>query len=348
MEDIKEFWEKAYKQNASKIKGVCRRYVADDDIAEDVMHNAFLQAMLKIDSYTGKGCFDAWLMRVAINEALMHLRHQHLTTSLHDDSLPFIIDEPETDGPVGKDFRKVIENCGFTQTDLLAVIEQLPLHHKLVFNLYIFDGFTHIQIGKELNISPGTSKSHLARARKKIQKILYYKAMEKMDTKKTKKREALIWFVLPGNMSFIDTFFKRNLQSYSIEPVKNANQVFKSVEWDNLPDVSNIFLGQIPFFHRFKLFFVFGGIALLLVFWGLYKINSNTPNALPDTKIINEQPVPVSDSIYKTELQKAAAKEVATPKQPAPKPVIVKKKIVHRKPLTIKETVNVIDSTHEE
>ncbi|HAK77267.1 MAG TPA: hypothetical protein DCM71_10245, partial [Runella sp.] len=67
------------------------------------------------------------------------------------------------------------EKQDFSESELLAVINQLPEHHKMVFNLYVIDGFSHAQIAKELGISEGTSKSHLARARKRIKELLNQK-----------------------------------------------------------------------------------------------------------------------------------------------------------------------------
>ncbi len=69
------------------------------------------------------------------------------------------------------------------RSELLDIINQLPDHHKLVFNLYVIDRYSHAEISKALGISEGTSKSHLSRARKKIREWLAQKSKE--DNKKT-------------------------------------------------------------------------------------------------------------------------------------------------------------------
>jgi len=67
----KEFWEKAYKENASLMSGVCRRYVQNKEVAEDLMQDAFVSAMSKAESYSGLGSFNGWLRKITVNTALM-------------------------------------------------------------------------------------------------------------------------------------------------------------------------------------------------------------------------------------------------------------------------------------
>ncbi len=67
-------WEHIYENNSSKLKGVCRRYVNSDEVAEDIIHDAFEIAIQKVDSYSGKGSFDGWLYQITVNTALQYLR----------------------------------------------------------------------------------------------------------------------------------------------------------------------------------------------------------------------------------------------------------------------------------
>lgn len=175
-----ENWDVIYKNNASKLLGVCRRYVKDEQLAEDLMHNAFITAMNKISTYSGKGIFEGWLRKIVVNTVLLYLRDSKKMQFSENEPLENQV-EVTLESDVEETQKKVIEEAGFSQQELLEVVDQLPLHHKTVFNLYVIDGYTHNEIGEMLKISGGTSKSHLARARKKIQQLLFEKASLKSE-----------------------------------------------------------------------------------------------------------------------------------------------------------------------
>lgn len=172
-----EQWNVIYKNNAPRLLGICRRYVKDVQLAEDLMHNAFITAMDKIATFSGKGAFEGWLRRIVINTVLLYLRQSKKMQFSDNEPTEYtsgLLQQEEQEAEHTQ--RKAIENANFSKEQLLEVVDMLPNHHKVVFNLYVIDGYTHNEIGELLSISPGTSKSHLARARKKIQQLLYEKA----------------------------------------------------------------------------------------------------------------------------------------------------------------------------
>ncbi|MBR3559828.1 MAG: hypothetical protein IKN78_13310, partial [Bacteroidales bacterium] len=69
------FWTEQYRRHIGKMVGVCYRYVADWDVAEDLAQDAFLAAMEKSSTFRALGSFEGWLMKIAVNQALMHLRN---------------------------------------------------------------------------------------------------------------------------------------------------------------------------------------------------------------------------------------------------------------------------------
>ena len=210
-----EQWDIIYKKSAPRLIGICRRYVKDNQQAEDLMHTAFITAISKVDTYSNKGSFDGWLNKIAINTALLHLRGNKNSIILTKDSVEDY-SEIEVESKYSEETqRKVIENADFTKEQILEVIDQLPGHHRMVFNLYVMDGYTHKQIGNMLNISSGTSKSHLARARKKIQQLLFEKTKDK-----NKKRSLFILFFLP-KQNYIDKLYNDSFVSFEIQPKKN-------------------------------------------------------------------------------------------------------------------------------
>ncbi len=232
-------WESIYIKEAPKLLAVCRRYVQDLQKAEDLMHDAFLTAIKKQDQYTGKGAIGAWLRRVTVNTVLMYLRKEKGVLELLDNDVERPVSIFEKDEP--QDAKSLILAAKFENADLLAAIDALPAHHKVVFNLYVFEGFTHKEIGQKLNISPGTSKSHLARARKKIQKTLAKKAVE---MKKKNKRAGIIPFLFGGEKeNYLDNMFRENLGENSLAPQGNLPPALQKALKSSAPVSSSAFLG---------------------------------------------------------------------------------------------------------
>lgn len=105
----------------------------------------------KIHQYKNKGSFEGWMKRITINTALQKYRKQAVFEIVREDHLK----EPEIE----------IDEETVSVDYLLKIIQQLPDRYRQVFNLYALDGFSHKEISNILNISTGTSKSNLARAR---------------------------------------------------------------------------------------------------------------------------------------------------------------------------------------
>lgn len=170
-----------YSRNIGKMISICYRYTANRQLAEDLAHDAFLKAMDKAESFEGRGHFEAWLRKIVVNQALQYLRDQKKKKQTddwlqHERSAVPTEDQEHTYTP---------DPAELSEQELLEAIHALPEHHRLVFNLYVIDNFTHHQIGEELGISEGTSKSHLARARKKLRQLLTEKASQRPDRKRT-------------------------------------------------------------------------------------------------------------------------------------------------------------------
>lgn len=201
------FWEVTYRQNIAKMIGVCCRYTQNRQTAEDLAHDAFLVAIHKVSSFENKGPFEAWLRRIAVNVALQYLREQKRQEKWEESHAYLTIaDELQEENPVG-------DEHGFSEAELLEVIGYLPRHHRLVFNLYVVDNFTHAQIAARLGISEGTSKSHLARARKKIRELLDQKLRKNRGRKR-----GLIWLMVSFPIRNIDHLVAGKLRSLAIQP----------------------------------------------------------------------------------------------------------------------------------
>lgn len=153
-----------YKQYASKLFSLCLKYSKNYAEAEDNLHDAFITVFNKIDQYKNKGSFEGWLKRIAINTSLQRYRENVGVFDIVNEGNVEDVTVDINDKDISIDF-------------LLKIIQELPDRYRLVFNLYVLDGYSHVEISELINISAGTSKSNLARARMILkEKIEDYKA----------------------------------------------------------------------------------------------------------------------------------------------------------------------------
>src|SRR5688572_3535601 len=125
----KEFWEKAYQNNIGKLIGTCYLYTRNHQLSEDLAHDAFLKAIDRLGTFEGKGKFEAWLRRIVVNHTLQYLRDRKKNPYLHD-----LMPDLEPADPVEENIHP-IKSMSFTTAELIDTIDQLPDHHRLVFNL---------------------------------------------------------------------------------------------------------------------------------------------------------------------------------------------------------------------
>lgn len=214
--EAKTFWTREYQRHIDKMIGVCYRYVQNRETAEDLAHDAFLKAIEKADSFRWFGNFEHWLMRIAVNTALKYLRDTR-KVSYTEEMLEIEAAEEKEDLDdefLAEDIMVTIRKAEFSQNEILDAIAQLPEHHRLVLNLHVFERLTHKEIAKLLNITPNTSKSHLMRARKELQQILFTKSKEK------EKKRMFILPVLFGTDSVFDKYCRQQLSGFGISPIR--------------------------------------------------------------------------------------------------------------------------------
>ncbi|RKE98886.1 RNA polymerase sigma factor [Ichthyenterobacterium magnum] len=152
-----------YKLHASKLFSLCLKYSRNYAEAEDNLQDAFITIFKKITQFKNKGSLEGWMKRITINTALQCYRSVGVFDIINEDQIEDITVEINED-EISIDF-------------LLEIIQELPDRYRLVFNLYALDGYSHKEVAEMLNISTGTSKSNLARARLILkEKIEKYKA----------------------------------------------------------------------------------------------------------------------------------------------------------------------------
>ncbi len=153
-----------YELFAPRMLGVCLRYAHDRETAEDFLQDGFIKIFEKIDKFRFEGAFEGWMRRLMVNMILESYRKAGITTTFTDEF-------PEPD-PEEETISGLPEEEQITLNQLLDLIQQLPERYRLVFNLYVLEELSHEEIATQLNISVGTSKSNLSRARKWLQQRL--------------------------------------------------------------------------------------------------------------------------------------------------------------------------------
>lgn len=158
----KHAFQTLYECYAPLLLNVIKRYLGDDELSKDLLHDCFLIIFKKIDRFTyqEEGSLRAWLTRICINESLMKLRKNNRIQT-------FSIDE-ERDTPIEQVYEAPEENEVETITEevLLQMIQALPDGYRTVFNLYVFEEKSHKEIATLLGINEKSSSSQLSRAKK--------------------------------------------------------------------------------------------------------------------------------------------------------------------------------------
>jgi RNA polymerase sigma factor (sigma-70 family) len=144
--------ERLYKMLAPKMFSVCLKYSRNYTEAEDNLQDGFILLFNKIKQFEFKGSFEGWAKRLFINNILQKYRTPGVLDIVSDE-IPDVVDV------------NVIEDQDIPLNFLLESIQDLPNKYRLVFNLYVFDDYSHKEISDLLGITIGTSKSNLARAR---------------------------------------------------------------------------------------------------------------------------------------------------------------------------------------
>lgn len=144
--------EQLYKLLAPKLFAVCLKYSRSYEEAQDNLQESFLIIYNKLTQFNSKGSFEGWAKRIVINYTLQQYRSQGVFFEIVSEKIAEEENVELDDENVSMDF-------------LLKIIQELPDRYRLVFNLYVIDGYSHKEIAEMLAISEGTSKSNLSRAK---------------------------------------------------------------------------------------------------------------------------------------------------------------------------------------
>ena len=145
---------------APKMLSVCRQYIADYQYAEDAMVKGFTKAFKALGKFDITKKFEPWLHRIMINESITFLRNRQFSFTEPIDNFSFTTDM-QADATLNED-------------DIQFFLDQLPQGYRAVFLLYAIEGYKHHEIAQMLDISEGTSKSQLFKAREFLKEKLQF------------------------------------------------------------------------------------------------------------------------------------------------------------------------------
>ncbi|GGG32708.1 RNA polymerase sigma factor [Bizionia arctica] len=145
-----------FEMHAPKMLSVCRYYIKDVQHAEEAMLNGFFKVFNNLKSYKAEGSFEGWIRRIMVRESISFLR-QKKRIEFSDE---YFEDTTDLSNQM---------NTEFEVAELQKLIDALPEGYKMVFIMYAIEGYKHAEIASILQISEGTSKSQLFKARKLLQ-----------------------------------------------------------------------------------------------------------------------------------------------------------------------------------
>lgn len=149
-----------YECFASKMMGVCWRFAKSREEAEDLLQEGFFKVFCDLSQFRGEGSLEGWVRQVIVNVALQHVRKRKIIfqTNLEIEELSL----------EDRSHEQMFQQ--FEIQDLLKMLHKLSEGCRVIFNLYVLEGFTHKEIAEQLNITTGTSKSQLAKSRALLKK----------------------------------------------------------------------------------------------------------------------------------------------------------------------------------
>ncbi|MCD0470830.1 RNA polymerase sigma factor [Flavobacterium sp. JAS] len=155
VENNRQAQQQIYTRFSPKMLSVCRQYIKDIQLAEDVMITAFMKVFTNLNKFEHKGSFEGWIRRIMVNECISYLRVQKKVKFTEDEIY------------VEESFNAI--DSKFSTDQIQFLIDALPDGYRMIFNLYAIEGYKHNEIATMLGINEGTSKSQLSHARKMLQ-----------------------------------------------------------------------------------------------------------------------------------------------------------------------------------
>lgn len=156
-----------YKMYYGKMKAVCLRYASSTDEAKDMVQDGFIKVFSSLEKFEGNGSLEGWIRRIMVNLSIDQYRKKKHHVDLDLENSKHFVEESDEEE---EEQESTIYD--FQPHHIVEAMQQLTPVYRTVFNLYVFENFSHQEISEKLGISLGTSKSNYAKAKKNMKKIL--------------------------------------------------------------------------------------------------------------------------------------------------------------------------------
>jgi RNA polymerase sigma factor (sigma-70 family) len=152
-----------YKLYSKAMYNICYRIMNNTEEAEDMLQESFTEAFLKLDTFRYESAFGVWLKRIVVNKCINSLKRKKAELVLTDNL-------PDNNGIIeGED---IPDTISLKVRDVQNAMDKLPQGYRVIFSLYLLEGYDHAEIAQILGVSESTSKSQYSRAKQKIKEIL--------------------------------------------------------------------------------------------------------------------------------------------------------------------------------
>ncbi|MCR9172851.1 MAG: sigma-70 family RNA polymerase sigma factor [bacterium] len=155
LNNVREAQEAFYRKFADKMFSVCKYYAEDRDEACDFLQEGFITVFRKLDRYNFEGSLEGWIRRIVVNTALQEIRKKKVFQEHYN---LIKIEQEEL-------YKEDVSTSELNPKDIIQWVNELPKKAGLIMKLYAIEGYTHPEIAEILDVSVGTSKSQLNRAR---------------------------------------------------------------------------------------------------------------------------------------------------------------------------------------
>jgi len=151
-----------YKLYSKAMFNICYRMMNDVADAEDMLQEAFSEAFRRLDSFRHESTFGAWLKMIVIHKCINEIKRKKAQLEFFDDMTPFEDEEDLTD----------VQETGLSPDKIKKAMTELPKGSRMIFSLYLLEGYDHQEISEILGISESNSKTQYMRAKQRIKEIL--------------------------------------------------------------------------------------------------------------------------------------------------------------------------------
>jgi len=166
MEGRRQAQFELYRLYSKAMFNICLRMVNDEMDAEDLLQQSFTDVFTKLNTFRYESSIGAWIKRIVVNNCINFLKKRRLNIESLDDRLYQLADDEPIE-PVRLNVKAINE-----------AVTKLPDGYRVVFSLYMFEGYDHKEIGEILSVSEATSKSQFSRAKRKLKDLLEGQPLE--------------------------------------------------------------------------------------------------------------------------------------------------------------------------